>query len=163
MKTLKNGRSLVLSLTIQKCIVHGCLLKAANVCPEGACLQTREVLKAITYKTPTKRPLWRPHWADTDKPALQANFALQTQLLLLLSSHGARLQHQLDWGKVPSRCHLLPGVAVSSVWSKSVAATRDPLASLVPHQGPQKCFLRSPTRKHSCMWDPKYFIKGFQP
>lgn len=89
MKTLKNGKSLDLSLTIWKRRVHGCLLKAANVCPERVCVQTEEVLKDITYKMPTKRPLWRSHEADIFKPALQAISVLQTQLLLLLSSHEA--------------------------------------------------------------------------
>ena len=104
MKTLKNGKSLALSLTVGKCVVHVFLLKAADICLERAWLQTRDDLKDITYTTPA-RDLCKGLAKQVDmKSAFLANFGLQTQLLRLLSSHKAWLQCQLGWGQSPTFC-----------------------------------------------------------
>lgn len=79
---------------------------------------------------------------ETDmKSAFQANFGLQAQLLLLLSSHKAWLQCQLGWGKSPAKgpsdpCvsmwhHFLP-VVISSILSKNSCHRQPCMQTLGP-------------------------------
>ena len=114
------------------------------------------------------------------KSAFQANFGLQAQLLLLLSSHKAWLQCQLGWGQSPTRRPSIPQVPKWRYffqewlsfpsWGKNGGHRQLCVHTLGPagfpaasHLGPQQCSLCSSTRKHYCTWDPKHFIKCFQP
>lgn len=151
----------VLSLTIWKNMLHGCPLKAANVCPERAYLQTREVLKDMTYKTP---------------PSVKASLSRYTKTCFtgkFCSTNTAATALEQSWSMAIMSIRLEQSSTMVPLFTRSgclfhpgartVVTTRGSLASPGPHQGSQKCFLCSPTRKHSCMWDPKHLIKGFQP